>query len=508
MTQTNPRLCAAAFVVIAIVYLICAYALALTRMPWYDEGQNANPSFDWIERGTTGISVVEPSGAPVASREPIELLRIQQRNYTEMPVYLVLLTAWFKVFGVGVLALRSFTIWCGLTSLLAWFLIVRKLTMDFLVTIVAGLLIAIDYGFALRVSEGRMDALSAALGFSGIAAYLYLREHHFTLAILVSQTFTALSGLTHPNGGLLTFAGLLFLITYYDFGRLRFFHLLIASVPYLLGAAAWGLYIAQDVAAFRAQFTANARFGGRLQTFSAPFENLKQEILQRYLISLGGWSAASSAAQKLKILIPLAYAAGLLGVLSTPALRKTRGSRVLLILTGLYFVVLAFTDGRKSQCYLIHIIPLFITLVAVFIVWLWREKKALRILTGASVTALVLLNIGGIAYQARQDPYHRIYLPTISYIKANIQPAQLIMGPGSLGIGLRYPGNLLDDIRLGMRSGKAPEWIVVDEWYSGCFAAMKSIEPDAYRFVEQRLKDYRPVYQNGSITILSRNRPG
>jgi hypothetical protein len=72
-----------------------------------------------------------------------------------MPVYLVLLTGWFKVFGFGLLALRSFTIWCGLAALLPWFSIVHKLTHNPAPGILGSVLIAIDYGFALCVSEGR-----------------------------------------------------------------------------------------------------------------------------------------------------------------------------------------------------------------------------------------------------------------------------------------------------------------------------------------------------------------
>jgi hypothetical protein len=299
-----------------------------------------------------------------------------------MPVYLVLLTGWFKVFGFGLLALRSFTIWCGLAALLAWFSIVHKLTHNPAPGILGSVLIAIDYGFALRVSEGRMDALGAAFGFGGIAAYLYLRERHFKLAILLSQAAVTVSGLTHPNAGMLAFAGLLFVTFYYDAGRVRFVHLLIALVPYVVGAVAWGAYIAQDVEAFRAQFVANARFGGRLRTFSAPFETLKREIVQRYLSSLGGWTKGSFTIQNLKLLIPVSYALGTAGVCFTSALRRNPANRILLLLTGIYAFVLTFSDGRKSPCYLIHIIPLYATLLAIWILWLWTEKKVPRLRSG------------------------------------------------------------------------------------------------------------------------------
>ncbi|MBA2736159.1 MAG: hypothetical protein H0U50_05130 [Pyrinomonadaceae bacterium] len=61
-----------------------------------------------------------------------------------------------------------------------------------------------------------MDMMSASLGFIGIAAFLLLRERNLTLAVLLSQTFVVLSGLTHPNG-IIAFFGLLFLTFYFDF---------------------------------------------------------------------------------------------------------------------------------------------------------------------------------------------------------------------------------------------------------------------------------------------------
>src|SRR4029077_11361702 len=120
----------------------------------------------------------------------------------------------------------------------------------------------------------------------------------------------------------------------------------------------------------------NAMQGGRLDTFRSPWSNLKREIVERYLGALGGLEVLSSprdsqVLRKLKLPIPISYWAGLAAVLSIGALRRQKGYRALIFLAGIYFFVLAFTDGRKSQCYVVHIIPVFVALLAAAMVWLW-----------------------------------------------------------------------------------------------------------------------------------------
>jgi hypothetical protein len=488
----------------ASLYLICCLALALTRGPWYDEGFLANPSYAWITTGHPGISILDDSGPFLPFNQRMSMRGIREHIYAQMPLYVVFLAGWFKVVGFGLVRTRMFTILCGLVALLSWYSVVRKLTMDAGVAVVTFSLIAIDYGYVLRSSEGRMDALSAAFGFGALAVYLALRERNFARAVLLSHTCVAASAFTHPNGGMLAFAGLALLTLYYDRARIRPRHFAIALSPYLVASAGWGIYIAQDVQAFKAQFRLNSIQGGRLETFRSPWNTVKREILERYLDSLGGvgnWSGF----KKLKVVIPLSYWAGLAGVLCIGELRRRKGYLALLLLTVTYFFVLAFTDGRKSQCYVVHIIPLFAALLAASIVWLWRKGKVYRPAVAAGVVLLCLIHVGGIFYQARADSYHKSYLPAIRFLKENTRADQAVIGPGVLGFGLRYPPNLTDDFRLGYLSGQRPDWVVVNDWYEGWFRSLKKVEPDAYQFVRTRLdNEFVPVYNEAGIVIYRR----
>ena len=502
----NPALRRPLLAAIILVYLICCFSLALTRAPWYDEGFVVNPSYAWLTYGHPGISILDDSGPFLPFPQRMSMKGIREHIYAEMPLHTVFLAAWFKVLGFGLVRARMLTILCGLAVLLSWYSVVRRLTSDTAVSVVTMALMAIDYGFVLRTSEARMDALSAAFGFGALAAYLALRERSFSQAVFWSHTCVAASAFTHPNGGILAFAGLAFLTLYFDRQRIRLRHFAIALIPYLCGFACWGIYIAQDVQAFKSQFVLNSIQGGRLRTFRAPLSTLRREIVERYLGSLGGGIGESSGVKKLKVIIPISYWAGLAAVLFIPTLRRHKGYTVLLWLTLIYFFVLAYTDGRKSQCYTVHIIPLYTALLAATLVWLWRTSGAYRGAAAGSALVLCAVHLGGIFYQARANTYHTSYLPAIRFLQANTNAQQQIIGPGVLGFGLRYAPNLTDDFRLGYLSGETPDWIVVNDWYQAWFRNMKVVEPDSFQFVRNRLDhEYSPVYDKAGFVIYRRH---
>ena len=480
--------------------------MALTRGPWYDEGFVVNPSYALITTGHPGVSILDDNGPFLPFPRRVSMKGIREHLYLEMPLHMVFLAAWFKLLGFGLVRARLFTISCGLAVLFTLYSIVRRLTTDATVAFAAFALTALDYGFVLRTSEVRMDTLSAAFGFGALAVYLTLRERNFSQAVLWSHTCVAASAFTHPNGGMLAFAGLAFLTLYLDHQHIQFRHVAIAVSPYLIAVACWGLYISRDVNAFKSQFVVNSIQGGRLETFNAPWGNLRSEIVERYLATLGG--LGESGFRRFKLIIPVCYFAGLAAVSSVSTLRRRKGYFILLGLTFIYFFVLAFTDGRKSQCYTVHVIPLFVTLLAASLVWLWRKGRAYRGAAAAVVVLLCATHLGGIFYQVHADTYRKSYLPTIHFLQTHTTPTQTIIGPGILGLALGYPPNLTDDFRLGYLSGETPDWIVVNDFYESWFRVLRKVEPDAYQFATNRLDhQYAPVYHHGGFIVYRKTSP-
>jgi hypothetical protein len=489
-----------------VVYFSYCIALATTRAPWYDEGVFVSVSRCLITTGYLGDPIRDDSGPFIPSKTQVSIRGLREHMYFEMPVYNLSLVAWMKVFGFGLLTSRLFDVFCGAVVLLLWCYIVRCLVGDMTVAVVTLALIAGDYGFIIRASEVRPDILSALFGFGGLAVYLYSRNRSFSWAVFLSNLCVSASAFTHPNGGIVAGAGLVFLTLYYDWRNIRFRHVAIALTPYLIGAGGWAWYIAKDVEGFRSQFLSTMTQEGRMDTFGSPLTTLKREIQIRYLHTLGGMGTAT-VLSRLKLLIVIAYFCGVVGVLTTRSLRQQKGYRVLLFLTGIYFLVLAFTDGRKSFCYTVHVIPLYAALVATLLVWLWRNQgPAVRVILATIMIGLFVIHLSGIADEVRRDAYHNDYLPAISFMKRNVHSDQLLMGPGVLGFGLAFPANLIDDFRLGALSGKTPDWIAVDSRYVRWSHALKFSEPTAYKFVRNRIEhEYTPVYEHGSYTIYRRN---
>jgi hypothetical protein len=356
-----------------------------------------------------------------------------------------------------------------------------------------------------------MDMMCAALNFAGFAAYLGLRERNFTAAILLSQSLVVASGLTHPYG-ILGLAGLVFLTLYFDRRRLTWRDVGLALIPYFVGALGWGLYILQRPDLFVSQFVGNATAGGngvgRLDGLLAPWLALYREITVRYLIAfgLGGHSAGHSSLTKLKVLILLTYVVGIIGALSMRPIRAHRGYKALLILTGIYFVFLTIFDGQKLAWYLVHMMPLFAALLAVFVHWLWTSTRLPRWAIALPLGGFLMLQLGGLVQRIRQNEYRRSYAPAVDFLKAKAEPSALIMGSTELAFALGFDANLVDDIRLGYYTGKKPDYIVVEEIYEDAFIGMSIQNSDVYRHILDSIaNDYHAVYDEAHYKIYARN---
>ena len=147
----------------ALWYLVCCFGLAHTRAPWYDEGFVVNPAYAWIKTGHPGVSVLDDKGPFLPFPKRIDMKGIREHIYMEMPLYMVFLAGWFKAFGFGLVTARLFTAMYGLVVLLSWYCVVKRLTMNGAVAVTTFALIAMDYGFIWRCSEGRMDALRSVV---------------------------------------------------------------------------------------------------------------------------------------------------------------------------------------------------------------------------------------------------------------------------------------------------------------------------------------------------------
>lgn len=486
------------------LYLLLAAGTALSKRPWSDEGWFASPALNLITRGHMGTSVLEPI-EPRGQQKGID-----KYTYWIMPLDILAQAAWYKITGFGLFQMRMLSTMWGLLAILSWWAIVYTLSASRKIALLAASIIALDYTFVTGASFGRMDMMCAALTFAAYAAYLILRERNLTLAILASQSLVVASGMSHPYG-ILGLVGIVFLTLYFDRRRIRPRHFFIALIPYVIGSIGWGLYILQSPSLFMSQFVGNATAGyknvGRFDGLFAPWSALQREISLRYLVAfgMGPHSAGSSSLAPLKIFILITYVAGIAGALGVRPIRTHRGYKALLILLGIYFVLLTLIDGQKLSWYLVHMIPFFAALLAVFLSWLWTSTRVPRWAIVAPMLFFLALQVGGMLLRIRQNDYRRSYLPAVQFLKANAGSA-MIMGSADLAFQLGFDANLVDDIRLGYYSGKRPDFIVVDEIYEDAFTGIGTQDLTVYQYLIDLLaKQYHPVYDYGHYKIYARN---
>ncbi|HEX8130453.1 MAG TPA: glycosyltransferase family 39 protein [Pyrinomonadaceae bacterium] len=487
-------------VVVACVSLALAAGSALTKSPWSDEAWFAQAGLNLATRGEMTTPVLETMGTNFKG--------LERHTYWVMPLHLVTQAGWYKIFGFSLFSMRALSAVFGVLALFAWYVVVRSLSGNRQVALLTFVLLAFDYIFVMAASFGRGDMMSMSLGASGFAAYLYLRERNFARAVLTSQTLVAACGLTHPNGGVAFFAGLLFLTFYFDRARLRWRHLALAAIPYSIGAIGWGAYILQAPSDFVAQFTANASTGGRMSGLTSPLAAIKNEITSRYLTAfgLGAHLPGTRGPVWLKSLILLAYVVALAGCLSVRSIRVHRGYRALLILAGIFFVVLTFFDGQKLSFYLVHIVPLYTALLAAFIYWCYSTRFVPAWALALAVCGLLVVQTGGILYRMKLDTYHKSYLAAVTFLKANSNSDTQVMGSAVLGFEFGYD-RVLDDVRFGFRTGKRPHYLVINDVYEDAinhYRAGGEGEELARHMNDLLTREYELVYDENLYRIYFR----
>jgi Dolichyl-phosphate-mannose-protein mannosyltransferase len=474
-----------------LIFLALAIGTALTSRPITDEGLFADPAYTLATKGYMGSP---------ALRDNAHLLRIEQHTYWIFPLDPMLQAAWYRLFGVGLFAMRSLSICFGLLGLAALFVFVKRLSKDSKIASIAVALTALDYFYIYGSASGRMDVICAALGYAGLASYVALRERNLSLALLVSHTLIATSGIIHPNG-FLYFMGLVFLMLYCDRRSINWRHIALATVPYVVGASLWGWYILQDTQAFLAQIKANASDGDRFQGLRNPFLGFVREITVRYA-SAYGFAAHSFSHEGpiyLKVLALCAYIAGIIGVLSISALRRKPEVQVMLSVMTIWFIYLGIFDGQKAYYYLVHFIPMYAALLAVFLSWLLSKQlnsKAVLL----PLVLVVAVQLVGVAYKIRLNSYKNIYKPAVEYLQHNAHDSRLINANIAFLFGLGFPNNLVDDSHLN----EIADYFVIDNEVAQRLRNSRTGNPSTYRHVTDLLGNcYEKVYDFKSVEIYT-----
>jgi 4-amino-4-deoxy-L-arabinose transferase-like glycosyltransferase len=484
-------------VFILAVFLLFAIGSSLTNRPQVDDAMFANASYNLAENGFFGTTMFDKS------RE--NLLRIEQKTYWVMPLFLLQTSLFFKLFGFGIFSMRLVSIFWGLILLGSFYFIGSKLSGKKAVGVLAMAFIGFDYMVLDTSSSGRMDLMSASLSFLSLAIYLVLREKNLLWAIFLSQLCVTLSGLTHPNA-IIAFLAMIFVTLFLDFKNLSWKHIFVAAAPYLIGGLGYGSYVLQDFEAFRSQLIENATMSGRMGGTSSPLTSFLREFTEKYpqAFGLGFNSSGHTGPIYLKSLNLLGYIIGLFSLIFIKPLRQNRNYLILLVWVAIQFVVMSLLDGQKQTYYLIHVIPLYCLCLAVFVNWAWENSALPKGLIILGCLGFFALNLGGMALRIKQNTYGNYYKPVIAFLLENSKNGEIIMGGSELGFGLKYSDILIGDPTLGMRSGKRAKYIVYDSAMELSWREAEKFNPEYYEYLPHLLLEYDIVYENPSYKIYTR----
>ena len=484
---------------ILLLFILLAVLCAHANLPGTDEAWFASPAWNLIAHGSFHTSVLDPT----AAFRKNNLTGIDRHTYWIVPLYPLVQSAWDRVVGFGLMQVRYFSAVWGLVALWAWYRILMIVTGDRRVATLALLLMAVDFTFVLAASWGRMDMMAAALGSAGFAAYLSLREKHLGRAILVSQACVAAAGMSHPQA-LGYFAGLAALTLYRDWRRIRLPHVMVACVPYLLGAAAWGLYILQAPHDFLLQFGGNAADRGL--PLSHPAALLYSQFVKRFW-HMFGMAPDTRGLSHIKVLILVVYAAGLLCALGNREIRCHAGYRTLLATGAVTLLGMMAIDNEAQSFYLVHFVFWLIAFTAISAVWCWDRRSVPRWALAALLVLVLAVQFATIGRRVSQRAYSTIYLTTTDYLKLHAKPQDIVMGSAELAFELGFDGSLVDDPRLGYRSGKRPDFIVIDQnRYAEWIPQYQQREPQTYSYIRDMMaRDFHQVLNNTGYKVYARN---
>jgi hypothetical protein len=306
---------------------------------------------------------------------------------------------------------------------------------------------------------------------------------------------------THPNAAIGVISVTVLAIRY-DRHRLRLWHLLVAAFPYLLFALAWSTYIIQSPSDFTAQFLSNAagRSSARWKTIVYPWLALQKEAT-RHLSAYVGSGLWSGIMSQWMLFVPFIYGGALIWFWLT---RKNHGPNAarFSMLTATFILGLTFLNGFKAGCYMIYLVPIYDSVLALCLLTLWRGGPDRKLICGTLATAFLGLQLLATTQHIRADEYHRDYLRAVHALENSRNAGKTILATTAIGMDFnRYR----DDVRLGMYTGSKPDVILVDRSYRFFAGEFAKEEPAVFSHVVSTLShDYRPVDLYGSFWIFER----
>lgn len=445
----SPR---AYFAIPFLIFLGLGLATLWTASPASDDGWFGIPGCFLVQEGRLAN--------PVIVQVLADQTGIDKRQYWQPPLHLLQLAAAFRLGGCGIPAGRSVSLFWGLVTIGAVFYLLFSVTGDSGLAAFAASLLALDPALLDSAASLRPDITCFGAGLAALALYRWLRVRSLPRAMFVSNALVACAGLIHPNG-LMAFLALMLMTWQLDRDRLRVSQILYVAPPYLLAALGWGLYIAQDPELFRIQWSASVAHSYLLNPYHTkllgkPILTLMADWKGKYgaYYFSGGGSAAATAIRALPFVILV------LGAVLSAGRREIRP---LLWIAIVYALFATFLSGSKMTYYLVYTVA-FLEILSAVTWWKWITSGGKMRLAGiALVSLLALCQLARTANRVRTDAYHQRFLPAADYVLRESSPQDLLYASREFYFPFSGKREVLDDLNLGLVTGKPARWIILGE---------------------------------------------
>jgi hypothetical protein len=209
-------------------------------------------------------------------------------------------------------------------------------------------------------------------------------------------------------------------------------------------------------------------------------------------------------AQRLKAVILAAYAIPILGVLFSRRFRRYPGLSVLSVMTLIAVFYMGLVSPSKFAYYLPHVTTFMAASLGAFLCSFASSTPRKRWLAGAAVVLLAGLQLAGILYRVRQDPYHRSYLPVVELVRKNTTSRSIIMATGEIWFGIEHDRYMIYDPALGELSGTVPDLIVWAKTERELQGKHKVSDPALFQHVQRLLDTGRLIYQDEYYQVYLR----
>jgi hypothetical protein len=456
-------------------------------LPHSDEGELASAAVSLLDRGHSAFTM--SYNYPPSWRQETFL----------PPFYPATVALWFAGVGRSIEAYRLFHVAWFLLLVASYVKIVGTASATRVATPIAAALLGLNYDL-INLSVSRYDIVCAALNAAAMAAYAALRPKRFSVAIILSNSFLALSALTHPYAIFGLIGCIALAVACGDWHRMRLVHAAVALVPYLAGFSWWAFLIGGHWSTFIEQMLTGAE--PHTVGVLSPIRVFAQDFVVRWWQAFAGWRDDVPAIMRAKTLFLPLWA--LVPVL---ALRRsasgTRGVRLgIVAYCAATIGIIPFTDSGHLQIYNLHAIAGFTALTAIVLADLWNERPRLRQPLLATLGAICAFGLLGIGLRVKAMDLQREYVPALELVKRTLKDGDIVVASGEFGFGLGFDEHVrVDGPLTSVSTGVMPRFIVqsmqvgLDQVPAVVPCARGAVVHDSTRYVALPLQTPRKYYR-------------